>query len=135
MGGYDPPYQLCPNGEMRRNHHYYYQMWITGVSHVYFYVWTPSAEANNFLFVDVAKDPKLCEKILEKFNTLFMKCILPELLTCSNDPSSENNDQYYCFCRRPSFPPMVACNHRLQMRVVSLFLCWGQQSTKGKMVL
>ena len=87
-------------------------MLITGVSHVYFYVWTPSTEADDFLFEDVAKDPKLCEKMLEKFNTLLMKCILPELLTRRNDPSNESNDQYFCFCRRPSFPSMIACDHR-----------------------
>ena len=86
-------------------------MLITGVSHVYFYVWTPSTEADNFLFRDVARGPELCGKMLEKFNTLFMKCILPELLTHGNDPSNKNNDQYYCFCRRPSFPPMIACDH------------------------
>ena len=105
---------------MRRNQQYYFQvqhqMLITGVSHVYFHVWTPSTEANNFLFVDVAKDPKLCEKMLENFNTLFMKCILlwnvSELLTHRNDTSNENNDQYYCFCRRPSFPPMIVYDRR-----------------------
>ena len=86
-------------------------MLITVVSHVYFYVWTPSTEAYNFLFVNVAKDPELCEKILEKLNT-FMKCILSELLTRRSDPSNENNDQYYCFCRNPSFPSMTACDHR-----------------------
>ena len=51
-------------------------MLVTNVSHVYFYVWTLSTEAENFLFVDVANDPKLCEKMLEKFYTLFMKCII-----------------------------------------------------------
>ena len=76
-------------------------MLITGVSNVHFYVWTPSAEADNFLFVDVAKDPELCEKMLENFNT-----------SCRNDLSNENNDQYFCFRRRPSFPPMIACDHR-----------------------
>ena len=101
---------------MRRNHQYYFQIQhpvlIIGFFHVYFYVWTPSTEADNFLFVDVGKDPELREEMLEKFNTLFMKCILPELLTRRNDPSNENSDQYYCFCRRPSFPPMIACSHR-----------------------
>ena len=87
-------------------------MLITAVSYVYFYVMNPSTEADNFLFVEVAKDPEEREKMLEKFNTLFTKCILPELLTRRKDRSDENNDQYYCFCRSLSFPPMTACNHR-----------------------
>ena len=59
----DKDFPIDPNGEMRRNHQYYFQlqhqMLITGASHVYFYAWTPSTEAYNFLFVDVAKDPEL----------------------------------------------------------------------------
>ena len=68
-------------------------MLITGVSHVYFYVRTPSTEANNCLFVDAAKDRESCRKILEKIHALFMKCVFPELLSYKNDPSNENNDQ------------------------------------------
>ena len=42
-----------------------------------------------------------------------MKCILPELLKHRNDnKNNENNDQYYRFSRRLSFPPMIACDHR-----------------------
>ena len=78
-------------------------MLITGVSHVYIYVWTPSTEADNFLFVAVAKDPELCEKMLEKFNTLFMKCIFPELITRRTDPSNENNDQFSVFAEGLAF--------------------------------
>ena len=87
-------------------------MLITVVSYVYFYVWIPATEADNFLFVAVGKEPELCEKMLEKFNTLFIECILSELITRRTDPSNENNIQYFCFCRRPSFPPMVACDYR-----------------------
>ena len=64
-------------------------MLITSVSHVYFYVWTLSTEADNFLFVDVANDPKLCEKMLEKF-IIHEMYYLPELLTCRNDPLTRN---------------------------------------------
>lgn len=78
----------------------------------YFYVWTPTTEANKFLFVDVAKDPKLCRKMLEKFRRSFMKSILLELLSCKNDAISENNEQYYRCCRRPSFLPLTVCTHR-----------------------
>ena len=49
----DKDFLIDRNGEMRRNHHYYFQiqhqMLITGVSHVYFYVWTPSAEGDIFV--------------------------------------------------------------------------------------
>ena len=86
-------------------------MLITGVSHVYFYVWPLLTEANKFFSVDVAKDSE-CEKTLEKVNTLFMKCILPDLLISTNDPSNEKNAQYYCFCKRPSFPRTISCDHR-----------------------
>ena len=78
-------------------------MLITVVSYVYFYLWTPSTEADNFLFVAVAKDPELCEKMLEKFNTLFMKCIFPELITRRTDPSNENNDQFSVFAEGLAF--------------------------------
>lgn len=101
----DKDFPIDPNEEIRRNQQYYfqiqYQMLTTGVSHDYFYPWTPSTKANNFLFVDVAEDPKLCGKMLEKFNTLFIIYILPEPLTYRNDPSNESNDQNNCFCRRP----------------------------------
>lgn len=56
-------------------------------------------DSDNFLFVDVTKDLELCGKMLEKFNTLFMKCILLELLTDRNDPTSENKNLVFPLIR------------------------------------
>ena len=57
----DKDFPIDPTEEMRRNHQHYFQiqhqMLITGVSHVYFYVWTPSTEADNFLFFRHCKGP------------------------------------------------------------------------------
>ena len=108
-------------------------MLITVVSYVYFYVWIPATEADNFLFVPVGKEPELCEKMLEKFNTLFIECILSELITRRTDPSNENNIQYFCFYRRPSFPPMVACDYRDSKWEWFHYSCvWVKNVPKGR---
>ena len=56
-------------------------------------------DSDNFLFVDVTKDLELCGKMLEKINTLFMKCILLELLTDRNDPTNENKNLVFPLIR------------------------------------
>ena len=42
---------------------------------------------------------------------MFFGIILPELITRKNCPNKvHDNNKFYCICKRPSFPPKIACD-------------------------
>ena len=51
------------------------------------------------------------EKVNAKSWQYFENVLLPELVTRRLDNSLENNRKIYCFCRKPGFRNMIACDN------------------------
>ena len=104
------------NGRVKEDHEHYYQMQLqmlaTGTKHGFYFVWTKGRKQTDKLVVFVEKDHSLCEKMLQKYKKLFLSLILPEIITRKNDPNNPKDRLLYCKCKRPSFPPMIACEGR-----------------------
>ena len=109
----------CPvlSENMKTNHPYYYQvqhqMLVTNLNYCDFYVWSNGKTDNDQFLVRIEKDTAFCETMMAKHAEVFDKVILPELLTRKSDPKIESKAKLYCLCRRPSFPPMIACDNKL----------------------
>ena len=43
---------------------------------------------------------------------VFLKVLLPELITRKLDPANTEYQKLYCYCNRPSFEPMIACDDK-----------------------
>ena len=56
------------------------------------------------------KDERFCQILLNKLSDNFEKILLPELVTRSLDPNNKKEMKLYCYCKRPSFNPMIACD-------------------------
>ena len=107
--------KLCPidnTDKMKRNHTYYYQvqhqMLITGFEHCDFFVYFSNTK--EFYLSRVNKDPVFCGSLKEKLLKTFQKVVLLEVISRKNDPKLEHLEELYCICKRPSFPPMIACD-------------------------
>lgn len=110
----------CPvtnENKIKKNHEYYYQMQlqmlVTDTKFCHFYVWTNSKdEKNRSMLVHVEKDEVFCNSLKEKFEQVFLKVLLPELITRKLDPANTEYQKLYCYCNRPSFEPMIACDDK-----------------------
>ena len=51
-----------------------------------------------------------CTSLKAEIENVFMNVNLPELVTRNADPANEKQNKLYCFCKRPSFEPMIACD-------------------------
>ena len=49
------------------------------------------------------------KEIEETISTNYMKYVLPEVLTRTNDPLLSDDERNLCFCNRPPFGKMVVC--------------------------
>ena len=107
----------CPitaEGEMKTTHQYYFQvqlqMLVTERDYCDFFVWTAGKHENDTHLVRVSKDLAFIENLKFKLEKVFQNAILPELVSRKQDPHNEKEHQLYCYCKRPSFPPMIACD-------------------------
>ena len=65
----------------------------------------------HLLLLEVPRDEELISTLLKKYEQLFFCVILPELITRKNCPNEvHDNNKCYCICKRPCFPPMIACS-------------------------
>ena len=99
---------------MKENYSYFFQvqhkMMVTNTSYCDFYVYKKGKDSEDKFMVRVLKNLSFCERLKEKLLNIFEEVILPEIVSRKNDPALENNQQLYCYCKRPSFPPMIACD-------------------------
>ena len=51
--------------------------------------------------------------MMTKHAKVFDKVILAELLTQRSNPKNESKAKLHFLCRRPSFPPMMACDNKV----------------------
>ena len=106
--------------KLRRDHTYYYQIHICGVSYCDFVVCTFGTSVDIF----VEQDNGLWDNCLKTATAFFSSCILPELLghwytrpecgaqkeeDCKSESSDE--DHLYCFCNQPSEGEMIGCDN------------------------
>ena len=93
------------DGQINKKHDYYFQMQMT-VTERSFFVWT-SVETTH---VCVQRDETFCKQLETKLEKVFLQQILPELVTRNNDLNNVNCNKFYCYCKRPIFLPMIACD-------------------------
>lgn len=114
----DKNFPISPDGLINKKHAYYYQMQlqmlVTATKNCYFFIWSKPSQKNqapnNYLLLQVGFNEDFCKSMHEKFEKLFIRVILPELITRKTDPNNEETEKFFCICRRPSFPPMIACD-------------------------
>lgn len=88
------------------------QMFVTETDFCDFFVWTNCKnEANKYILIRVKKDDEFCNRLKTKFEKVFYKVLLPELITRKRDPSNDKYQRLYCYCNRPYFKPMIACDN------------------------
>ena len=109
--------KLCPvtfENKMKENHQYFYQiqlqMLVTETDYCDFFVWSQGDGANSSFLLRITKNLEFCKKIKEKLEIVFHSVILPELVSRKSDPENNRYQQLYCYCKRPSFPPMIGCD-------------------------
>ena len=110
---FDKDFPISASGEIEKSHRYYYQMqhqmFVTNKKLTFFYIWSKYPKQKNFLLLEVPQDEELISTLLKKHEQLFFGGILPELITQKNCPNEgHDNNKFYCICKRPSFPPMIA---------------------------
>lgn len=109
----DKSFPVSPDGVMRRKHAYFFQiqhqMLVTDRDYCHFYIWTKGCKETDKMLLTIPRDISFCKKLEEKLTSVFFKFLLPELVTRKHDPNNEKPDQIYCYCRRPTFLPMIAC--------------------------
>ena len=110
----DKTMPINENNEMNIDHEYYYQiqlqMLVTDIKYCDFYVWSKGKNENDTFLITIQKDDAFCAKILEKLEQVFRKILLPELMTRKEDPINKQEHKLYCFCKKPSYEPMIACD-------------------------
>ncbi|XP_057306787.1 uncharacterized protein LOC130644983 isoform X1 [Hydractinia symbiolongicarpus] len=100
------------------NYQYYSQvqhkMYVCGVSHCDFVVWTPI----EFVILRIYVDQMFIAEMVKKCSEFWMKCILPELFTRKLENNNENDVattskiiKHYCICNPPLDGDMVGCDH------------------------
>ena len=108
----------CPvdkQGVMKKNHKYFFQiqlqMLVTETNHCDFFVWTEGEKPDDNVLIRVKKDDQLCKKLVEKLEKVFMRVLLPELVTRKKDPHNTKDMKTYCYCKRPYYNLMIACDN------------------------
>ena len=69
-----------------------------------------SLEAYNLFLQGHVQDVFIYLLTNEKLESVFTKVILPELVTRKLDPNNEQKHKLYCYCNKPYFNPMIACD-------------------------
>ena len=114
-------------------------MLVTEIKSCHFYVWTISKkEKDKSIMVCVEKDEVFFSSLKTKFEKVFTKVLLPEIITRKLDPANNEYQKLYCYCNRPSFEPMIACDDKNCKLVWYHYPCVNILKTppeKKKMVL
>ena len=87
------------------------QMLLTKRSYCEFLVWSKGKGNSDKLIARVDADISFQQEVKAKLINVFEKAILPECITGKQDPNNEHSKKFYCSCKRPSFEPMIACDH------------------------
>ena len=105
----DKSFPLDRDGRLKQSHPYYSQvqgqMLVIERRFCNFVVW-----CKNDMKIDrVFKNAQFCSKLL-KLKQVFNERMLPEIITRSHMPDYDNQNKQYCYCKHPSFEPMIGCD-------------------------
>lgn len=94
--------------QLKITHHYYHQvqlhMYACNVKYCDFVVWT----TKELIINRIQRDEHLLQQTLPMVKECFLSCILPELLTRSQDPALQ--PQRFCnLCGKPEYGKMIDC--------------------------
>ena len=110
----DTDFPVNFDNTVKKTHRYYFQvqqeMYVTNTTYCHFYIWTEGKNENDTMLINVPIDKVFCEKLETKLTTIFLKFLLPEIVSRKNDPNNLLTDQTYCICKRPIFTPMIGCD-------------------------
>ena len=85
-------------------------MLVTNLNYCEFYVWSNGKTNNDKFLVTIKKDIALSETILAKHVGVFDKeLLLKQNLLLKNLIATM---RACCLCRRPTFPPRIACDNK-----------------------
>ena len=62
--------------------------------------------------LQLKKDNAFCDTLKSKLEKVFKCVLLPELVTRKLDPSNKQIQKLYCYCKKPSYQPMIGCDSR-----------------------
>ena len=112
----DKTFPIDENHQIKVDPKYYYQiqgqMFILNWDYCDFFIWSPGTFTDhpNYLKIHVEKNDEFKNAMFVKLQNYFFKVLLPEVVTHKNDICADNKQKYHCFCRRPCFEPMIACD-------------------------
>ncbi|KAK7895769.1 hypothetical protein WMY93_021094 [Mugilogobius chulae] len=94
--------------QLKKKHQYYHQvqlhMFVSNVNYCDFIVWT----TKELIINRIQRDEQLLQEALVVAKESFLSCILPELITRSQDPALRQ--QRFCsLCEKPEFGKMIDC--------------------------
>ena len=105
---------LAKDHLLKTSHRYYFQvqlqMFISKFSSVDFLLLSPRNNGT-VLLTTVKSNKNFIEKMNAKSWQYFENVLLPELVIRTLDNTLENDRNTYCFCRKPSFGNMIACDN------------------------
>ena len=111
---HDRNFPISPDSQMVKGHAYYFQvqhqMMVTGRSYCHLFIWTNGKNPADTILLNIEKDELFIEQLKSRISDVFFEIVLPEVLTRKNDPKNEQTEKKYCFCSRPTFTPMIACD-------------------------
>ena len=109
----DKTFPINADKTIKTNHKYYSQiqgqMLVLDRYYCDLFIWTPIE--NSTVTVRVLKDNTFCESMLQKLKQYFFDVLLPEVVTRKFDICADNKQRNYCYCKRPCFEPMIACDN------------------------
>ena len=110
----DKDFPLAKDHLLKTLHQYYFQvqsqMFICKFSSVDFLLYSPKNNGT-VLLTTVKSNKDFIEKMNAKSWQYFENVLLSELVTHRLDNSLENNRKINCFCGKPSFGNMIACDN------------------------
>ena len=74
------------------------------------FIWTSGKTERDVCVIHVTRNQAFCAKVKDKLGKVFQNIILPELVSRKLDPNNEKSQKLYCYCKRPTFNPMIACD-------------------------
>ena len=107
-------FPLVKDHSMKTSHHYWFQVQLQvfawKLSSVDFLIYSPKNNGTVSLMI-VKRNKYFIEKMNAKSWHYFENVLLTELVTRWSGNSLENDRKIYCFCRKPSFGNMTACDN------------------------
>ena len=113
-------------------------MLVTEIEFCDFFVWTKGEKEEDTILICVHKDENFCKRLETKLCQVFHTVLLPELVTRNKDPNNKKEMKQYCYCKRPYFNPMIACDDikcKIEWFYYSCVNILRTPNEKNKMVL